>query len=817
MHNGFQTLKNPAVPGHSSASVGSSRSIMHDDKKAEAGANHDYADNLHIMAKKEKFEAVFWLFIPEMFGTVEKTLLVIFHHDKETHIHMTLNEILQNGSLWIASETVEKYDKYCYKIKHTIKQSKLFVFTTSTSFITPEEIRRLVLEHYTQKDIFGPPVEKRVIAVGYKVFLKRMMLDMKTEDDLYFAIDDYNQKHSSIIIGCDHHDLASFVINEFTEYAEKYTEKNSKSFVALFTLYFLSKMYTTPDRILYAPPTVEIKHIEKRALLINSLKTGKFKPLRQDVAEMVTDTLGAILILHFGRPKCSWLHLIAHSCHFLPSDCLIKRKSTSECKSFSPEDWIPVMQLLLELLDNNGTYDALIAELLKSVRWEKNKIEILKELTLKLPQESDLLNFTRDHVLVAVKESLKSGVSLNYVNELVLMIDEADKNLLSLLNNELEEAILSQLNSKTVHQQQAMDLAFNDSLFKNKEQAFKLLQKAAKSQIEEVHSMFPKLVGKQKFMMNLSLNSASATSLLKSWVESTRKIKHSSGYDKKWYDYVQQAIEIAGKLQDDEVMHNIEKCVAECLISDARSSISALTSSVQDIQHLADYRQLRGKIEEQVLSAVCQDLEISVLKLLKLRPDWSKKHYLDCLLLLIHSPFFFKDHDSAWKILEALATSKDVDLHNLLLDAMCEKFWELLTLKELQTLFEQWISTAKSYCKEKAKMNKNVAVDLVLLTYRYLAKFLGMDVPQNHQALKPDIEVFVKADFSNLKPNEQMKLIEQADFESEKVSNLLVNHYGQIQSGTLSESEIKVWLKRHGEDKEIDIKTRLVVQIIIAS
>lgn len=162
--------------------------------------------------------------------------------------------------------------------------------------------------------------------------------------------------------------------------------------------------------------------------------------------------------------------------------------------------------------------------------------------------------------------------------------------------------------------------------------------------------------------------------------------------------------------------------------------------------------------------------------------------------------------------------SKTPELHGILLDAMCGRFWQALDQKELYSVFQSWISTAMSYhCRERTRScSFTTEIGTVMFLYEYLADFMRLDIPQNYQDLKHDIEVTVKVEFDRLSTNTRMQLIEDSAFNQRKdVTSLLENHYAEIKSGTLSDKDIKFWLKHYAGPEDINLRLRLVKLVLL--
>lgn len=64
-----------------------------------------------------------------------------------------------------------------------------------------------------------------------------MLSDMETEDDLWFAIEDFEAKHAKVIASCDHYDLAVYVVDIFCKTAR------NRNKIAMFTVYFFLKCF----------------------------------------------------------------------------------------------------------------------------------------------------------------------------------------------------------------------------------------------------------------------------------------------------------------------------------------------------------------------------------------------------------------------------------------------------------------------------------------------------------------------------------------------------------------------------------------------
>lgn len=113
----------------------------------------------------------------------------------------------------------------------------------------------------------------------------------------------------------------------------------------------------------------------------------------------------------------------------------------------------------------------------------------------------------------------------------------ADQDLLLLLRKDFEEAVLNQLNKKPLDLNEVLGLVLRNDFFCDGEQAFKLMNRTAKSNSEQLHSLFPMIAEQTKFLEVLNLDSQRSVLLFETWLSSARKIKPAFGYDRKWYNY----------------------------------------------------------------------------------------------------------------------------------------------------------------------------------------------------------------------------------------------------------------------------------------
>lgn len=732
----------------------------------------------------DAIEAMFCLFIPEHVGVVEKVWLLV--KDDPDKVQMT--KVEEQKSFWTAVKKMSRSKQYHYTVQFkdsvVIRFLKAFVRMQKGNRYEEPDWRPL-FGNFKQKDILLCDYENKDISVAYKYFFKLMLEDISTSDMLKCHIGEFESKHVQLLLqGCCNHEIACLLLECFTADHKHTFEK------AIFLVYVLSKLYPDVRSIQFLPGRVSQTEITG---LLKILQCHKLEFSDRMMESKAANIVIALAEKCFGS-SCSLFHLVVYCYPTLSGSKIMEHKDSYKPISDSEKLMVRAVEHLCSLVDETEAFVQLLLETLKRSSFTALR-PALKVLQTNLPPDSYLLKRVKDQMIVVFKWHIQYCTSCDDLYNIYEIVDDFDQKLVVELAEVLEKLILVHFNKGNLNKDQVLNMKLLircPDLFLGQDHIMRLIRMVVNSQHRGLHSLFPEILTDRKYLS--VLGSQPLLGFIEAWIQSAKSIQSIFEFDQNWYESILKITESLLLVRNKELLVATEKMIYDYF----SHGVIKWATSCKDVVHLLQNSGLlrTDSTQRAVFDAISPDLERMVIERAKTNNDcWGSREDPEALASVVTSHLLFTKRDNALKILEAIAKSKVSIVHGKLVDIMSnDKFWRQLNGDDLLDIFHKWFETARHIHSNCKATNHHP----ILCLYEYLATFLSLSVPTEHEIVKGKLEMDMKNELATLPVRTRLDLLKCAN---KKIFKLFEKHVQDLDNETLTGKDLDMYLTTYGERK----------------
>jgi len=731
-----------------------------------------------------------------------KSAWMIIEGDDGASRHVEMFQDSTQPRLWLACCIVTSGHWYQYGAKVSSWRG----FRTDKIL---EDTRRTVKNNSVHRDIFTS-IEKKIVEVidGYKFFIEHTIGIIGTTGDFQILLGEYFQLDHSYLQLAVQHELGRFA----TECAAKVVLNPC---AAAFVIYYLSCIYDKAESV----PFSNIQKCNAERLLV----TLKYWPLQQafgnHFCSRITETM--FYLVRICSSTSIWDSFVLW--------CYPSLSSSEILRLFEPSGYRPTVELVEKLCSCVGHCEG-AEKILSAIISRETSLSALCRVIKTFSQSNvqehrKCLDECRPYFVNRVKEQLDKLYMMQHLKELseiAALIVSVDHTSVSEVLPTFEQKLLKILDRKedVSHYVQYLEKVISyPVVFRDKQQAVKLLQIFAGSSQRSHHELLPRFLQFQKF--SVLSDDESLLQLIDQWLSGVASVMPvpavllTRAREPKSFRDLHAYIFEVSKLPD-EVLKTVD-VKKEIQTRCTKTFYDLMLPSIKqkpNIMHLEVLEELFREMkaaDSQLFEDVKPDIEDAITTIVQKEStcDTKQAQILVNLLLLDE---LFTEANCSKEVLEYMAVSRAQNIHQMFLKTMtAEKFWKIVSTGDCEMIFDQWLAQAVNHCVDKAKKRGSGRADYyILFLYEYLADVLAVPSLESNETIRNQVEITVKKELSEFEPKKVIDMLKCAagEMKEDAIKLLELHLQGAEIKNLMSEREYHAALDQYALSEGKDLKAK---------